>query len=393
MVEKNLKDTSCCLPWNHLATHPSGYVTLCCQARMDDGSGFAWNEKNQFLSLDNVKINGVLNSQSFNRVREEMLNGQEPNACKRCYEAERAGEWNKREYENARFNWDSTGKTVNVNSNSLEFLELRIGNVCNLACVTCNSVSSSRWRADELAIADKLSWYKEIIPVTATRSHWFEDEQFYADLAKNSTNVKTIYINGGEPFLIQAHKRLLNDLIGLGVAKEITLEYSTNVTIKPVEYLELWKQFKQVNIMLSIDDVGKRNDWIRWPSNWSQIQENIYWYQDNKLDNMNLIACQTISSLNIGFVDEFLDYCKKVNLAHTANFVFDPAWFSARTIKPAIKQQLKDRLSPYKLHQLESWLQLEYNEQLEKDQLDYIKQLCIARDQDFNIVKKLFELR
>lgn len=391
MVEKPLKDTSCCLPWNHLATHPSGHVTLCCQAKMSDGSGFAWNEKNRFLSLDNVKINDVLNSQNFIRVREEMLAGKEPEACKRCYEAERAGEWNKREYENTRFEWSSAGKTSTVKTDDLEFLELRIGNVCNLACVTCNSVSSSRWRADELAIAEQLPWYKKLIPVSATRSHWFEDEQFYADLAKNSTNVKTIYINGGEPFLIHAHKRLLVDLINSGVAKNIVIEYSTNVTVKPVEYLELWKHFKQVNIMLSIDDLGERNDWLRWPSNWKQVQENIFWYQDNKLDNMNLIVCQTISAINIHFVSEFIDYCKKLNLNHTANFVFDPIWLSARTIKPNVKAQISKQLSSYKLHQLESWLQLGYSEQSEVQQFEYIQQLCKTRSQDFNKIKDLFE--
>ena len=41
-----------------------------------------------------------MNGDSYNQVRLEMLNGDEPEACKRCYREEESGVWSKRAKEN-----------------------------------------------------------------------------------------------------------------------------------------------------------------------------------------------------------------------------------------------------------------------------------------------------
>jgi hypothetical protein len=200
---------------------------------MANGIGFSKDKSNKLLNMDTTSVPDILNSHSFNLVREEMLLGKEPKACSRCYQAERNGEWNKRQHENLKFNWKSPNR-INVVTDDLEFLELRLGNVCNLACATCNSFSSSKWKQDEIKLSKKLPWFTAY---DSAQASWFESVEFYAKLAEQSKNVKVIYINGGEPFLIKAHKRLLDDLIVQGVAGEIELEYSTNVTILPEEFL------------------------------------------------------------------------------------------------------------------------------------------------------------
>jgi MoaA/NifB/PqqE/SkfB family radical SAM enzyme len=387
MVDKNL-DKTCCLPWNHLATHPNGFVTLCCQARMEDGSGFAQNQPGKFMNMDNHDLLEILNSQSFRGTREKMYKGIEPHPCTRCYEAERRGEWNKREYENKRFNWQPRTNVI-VGPGDLEFIELRLGNVCNLACVTCNSISSSKWRGDELAIANELPWFKEYLP-PEVKSRWFEDEQWYARLAELSANVKRIYINGGEPFLVKAHKRLLADLVAMGVAENIELEYSTNTTILPTDFLDTWKHFKRVTIMLSVDDLGERNEWIRWPSKWTTTNDHLHWYRDNQRDNMFAMVCQTINSLNVFHVADFVDYCHQLNLHHTANFVFEPSWFSAATLTDSEKEQLLTELKPLKLQQLEVWLSTKYNSETKNKQQEFIGSLNKIRNISSNDFARIF---
>ena len=39
-----MSDTFCPLPWNHLATHPHGVCTLCCESEQTDGMSQAFND-------------------------------------------------------------------------------------------------------------------------------------------------------------------------------------------------------------------------------------------------------------------------------------------------------------------------------------------------------------
>ena len=62
MVGIVVKDTTCCLPWNHLATHPNGNVTLCCQTEMANGIGFSKDKSNNLLNMDTTSVPDILNS-------------------------------------------------------------------------------------------------------------------------------------------------------------------------------------------------------------------------------------------------------------------------------------------------------------------------------------------
>jgi len=385
-----IKDVTCCLPWNHLATHPNGNVSLCCQAKLDDGSGFAKSDCN-FLNLEKHKVIDILNAESFVKTRKKMLNGEIPGTCKRCFDAERNGEWSKRVFENKRFNWKPNNLKETLTDGNLEFLELRLGNVCNLACATCNSISSSKWVKDEIKLSNKLSWYKDITHIEEKRYTWFEDELFYEKLAETNPNLKMIYINGGEPFLIKAHKRLLEKLVQRGKSKYICLEYSTNVTVLPDDYLDLWSQFKSINLMLSIDDVKDRNNWLRWPSQWNTVEENVQWYIKNKLDNTQLIICQTISALNILYIDQLIDYCKNLGLTHTANFVYSPEIFSAKSLSDKTKHTISNRYKNLNLSQLQSWLDLPYDKSLNQKLIEFVKVLDSLRQIDSKIFSHIYE--
>jgi hypothetical protein len=80
----------CVLPWIHLATHPNGTVTLCCQVDTINGLGFAKNDK--ILDLNqNQNIPDFLNSSEFKKTRLQMLNGERPSACHKCFEHEDSG--------------------------------------------------------------------------------------------------------------------------------------------------------------------------------------------------------------------------------------------------------------------------------------------------------------
>ena len=97
----------CPLPWNHLATHPDGQVSLCCEAETLNGvsnAHFTVSQTRVFNTLLSTKydFNKITNSESFNDVRLKMLNGEYPDQCKKCWDSEAAGNSSKRTVESKR---------------------------------------------------------------------------------------------------------------------------------------------------------------------------------------------------------------------------------------------------------------------------------------------------
>ena len=97
-----MSKTYCPLPWQHLATHPHGGVTLCCISDHTGGLNRARNKDN-FLSLNDSSIEEHLNSDYYKEVRLQMLNNEKPKACLRCFEEEEKGLKSKRNHETTVF--------------------------------------------------------------------------------------------------------------------------------------------------------------------------------------------------------------------------------------------------------------------------------------------------
>ena len=65
--------------------------------------------------------------------------------------------------------------------------------------------------------------------------------------------------------MIERHFDILEKCVEFGIAKDITLAYNTNGSIFPQDKIELWEQFKKVEIFVSIDDISERFEYIRFP--------------------------------------------------------------------------------------------------------------------------------
>jgi MoaA/NifB/PqqE/SkfB family radical SAM enzyme len=391
-VEKHMTqntDKTCCLPWNHLATHPNGYVGLCCQSDNTDGMSYA-KTASHVLNLGDSSVIQIINSDYYKQTRLEMLNGIEPQACTRCYESERNGGWSKRIYENENFAWQGQEHAKSITKDdgeivvaeNLEFIELRLGNVCNLKCISCNSVSSSKWASDEAELSKRISWLTPL--EDSKQTPWFSSTEFYRVLAEFGPKLKSIYINGGEPLLVKEHKILLRNLVASGFSKNINLQYSTNLTITDAEILTLWSNFKKVHLMLSIDDLRERNDIIRFPSKWEQIDTNLNWYIANaSMENISLTICQTISAMNAEYVLEFNRWCNTKNIHHTLNFVHYPVHLSAQAITPEYRKKILEKnadLHEGMMNQLLAWFEACKYDEVQKDRfVEYCNELDNVR--------------
>src|SRR3989338_5035830 len=145
------KSTFCVLPWIHLATHPGGNVTLCCEANAREGYArdFAADGSPLPRNLNHHSIQAIYNSDYFRSVRLEMLAGKAPQACGNCFFKEAQGAESKREFENRKYAFreaDARRATAPDGSVRPNFrcVELRLGTLCNVKCRSCGAYSSSK---------------------------------------------------------------------------------------------------------------------------------------------------------------------------------------------------------------------------------------------------------
>jgi organic radical activating enzyme len=325
-----------------------------------DGKNCArnWTEKSvQYLNLNNDSVESIMNSQYFSTVRLQLLSGVKPEACLRCYAEEEKGVRSKRVEENERLGFtEDMARTITNADGSIpvnfKFVELRLGNLCNVKCRTCNPTSSTSWSSEYQKLQSEIKFVTHYDK--SINSNWTESDEFWDDLLEHSADLQLLYVNGGEPTLVEKHWRYLEKLIDRGLNKQITLWYNINMTNLPDKLIELWKQFKEVQVTCSIDDLGERNEYIRTGTKWETVEKNLDKLQS--LPWIKLGVCQTIGWMNVYYLPEFHKYMKKRGIHVHLNFVYDPKFLSVQTLPADLASKVLCRckdLEPWKLNALQ----------------------------------------
>ncbi len=342
-----MSETFCPLLFQHLATHPHGGVTHCCVADHRNSLSSS-RDGDRFYNLNRDTVFDTMNSESYRKARLEVLDGKKPKACMRCYSEEAKGMASKRleEIKNypeytvgvARDATESDGTMKDV---QLEFVELRLGNVCNVACRTCNPASSSKWRNDYDKLQKKTTFTLTTYD-TMEGFRWPEREGFWDDLLQHCDNVKTFYINGGEPTLIKEHFRFLERLVELGKT-DIKLWYNINMTNMNDKVIDLWRKFDHVKVSCSIDDLGDRNHYIRYPTKWNDVEKN---FLRLKKEGFEIDVTQTVSWMNYSTLGDFYNFFHRehgVWVHH--NYVYDPDILSPAVLPKAMRDAIHNKFS------------------------------------------------
>jgi sulfatase maturation enzyme AslB (radical SAM superfamily) len=82
------------------------------------------------------------------------------------------------------------------------------------------------------------------------------------------------------------------------------------MTVLPEKVLRLWKSFKQVKILASIDAVGDLNYYIRYPTKWDDVEKNLR-FIDEHHEEYNITECMlstTVQALNVLQLPKLYDY-------------------------------------------------------------------------------------
>lgn len=274
----------CYAPWTNVDISPQGNISPCCKFQ---------DPAPKYTSLDEY-----INSDFLSKIKQEFESGSWPTGCERCRVEEYNQIESKRQLDYVR--WQTEYNKYDISSNQFITASIAFGNTCNLKCITCSPYSSSRWQSEYQHI-----YHKDIQPVK------FYKKEFVQEFVKQAPGIVHLDIPGGEPFLsgVPEQKALLLHYIQSGQAADITIHYTTNATVMPdSEWWELWRHFAQVEIQLSIDSVGDKFEYIRYPGNWNQVERNVAEYV-SKQSQVAISVSHTVSAYNIYYLDEFFSWC------------------------------------------------------------------------------------
>ena len=284
-------DKFCVLPWISLETSPIGTVRPCCLAENEIKDELG--NKYKLIATD---LKTVQNSDYMKNLRQQFLDEKKPQTCRKCWNEERSGRTSKRMHTLDRLKHIVTDVDWDTDSKPLQFLDLKLGNICNLKCRICGSWSSSKFAAEELKFDRDNEFHKQMMKDGAWPR---ENSDFWTGLNNIIDNIKYIEFTGGEPFMIREHFDLLQTIVNKGIAGQVEIHYNTNGTQFPENAEELWSNFKTVEIAFSIDDIGPRFEYQRTNAKWDNVNENINRFREMRARLPNVIQLQVCSTVNV----------------------------------------------------------------------------------------------
>lgn len=335
-----LNDTrypTCLAPWNALTIKWGGNVL----------PDIIYNGK--FGNITKQTLPEILNSPEAVALRESHANRVVPEACLACTKKEESGRSRRMYF------WDKLDEDVKkgaiqntaTSKPDIRYLDFTISNKCNLACIHCNPFVSTGWTKDGKKLNREAPDYWKQAQIGY---HGVEDMSFLDNLFADPDyfrNLQWVALRGGEPLYDESCKAILRWFIDNDLAKNIMLDISTNATVFDEDFQEIFKHFKHIELLISVEAVGELYSVIRGgPYTFEQLEENIekfYTY-----DNIEIVFAVTVMATNIFQLDQVWNWFKEKH-EHRAsismsNVVVNPSYLNIANLPMELKYTTYDKL-------------------------------------------------
>lgn len=360
----------CSYPWEHIYVHTSGHVRLCCTSDQnvtkDDGY-FLYNLKND-------KLTDTWNSRYMKEIRLAMIRGEKPKTCYKCWQALDQGLTALRRDNNKEHHISNTNSDGSIDYASRD-VQLHFGNVCNLNCKMCSQMYSHSIGKELIKMGDAdpdfLKWVKKESGVLNNWTgelnvvyDWFKNDKIKKSIFEHvSENVNEFNVIGGEPTVINEFFELLEYCHSRGTLGNKTIGICTNVTNVNPRLTDWLPALKNFIIFPSVDGVGDRQEYIRYPSRWSKIVENLnFYHRIIKESNKGFINFQpAIQVLNIDMLDSMIDFFLSYEKAGISfvSYVQYPLICNYHFLPQDYKEVVAEKLSNAKNKYLQNYIQKE----------------------------------
>ena len=349
------KKSFCSSPWFHMRITNSGTYEYCrwmnksAPTRVNFAHGIQTESPKAYFQ------------QTMSPIRKALLDGVEVPGCRNCLIMEQHGKVSGRQRQLLKvgvmtehfepsmasspllsdfdYSVDNNGHTPRTVTD----WQIDLGNYCNGACIFCNPESSSKLATEfkQLGLIDR-------VPPPA----WCDDpvllQQFVEDL-KSSDNLQYLHFLGGETVITPGFKKILSALVEADLARNITIGFTTNLTVWSDSVVALLRAFKQVNLGMSVETLTRVNDYVRYPGKlektcqlldrWRILGEECNWLMQLRITP----TCLTVHDLSTVYEYAWQHYIA----VESCNFLEDPTFLRIGVLPLPQRQAAHDRLAEW----------------------------------------------
>jgi organic radical activating enzyme len=340
----------CGYPWNalFLMKEDSNYIVKSCCEQQDLG-----------YRVKTVKE--ILTHEYIESTRESFKKNQWPKGCESCQKLEEKNLESQRQRSFKIF--QMTTDKINP-----QHFDIRLDNYCNLKCIICNPINSSRWEEDrDVYILHNGELNKKRTSI---------DDEEIENLIKNA---KSIIALGGEPLVSKKTLALLDKV-------EDPSDCVLFITTNAVSWNEradkiMSKPWKSVIMILSIDAIGQEFEIQRFPAKWQDAEK----FTDFCIDRNWIIAINTtVSALNWQSITSLTEWAKTVTPYHQLNILSHPEQLHINALKPEAIDQIN---TGYVSKTMEAWKEdYSYDPALNQKLKDYLNSLDQRRGTNSKLI-------
>lgn len=339
----------CSSPWLHMRINNAGNYEYCRWATKDHRQ-----REPSIADIDPIEWF----QQNMSAVREAMLNGGTVPGCAQCHGMEQHGKVSGRQRQLLKIGvrtenfapslrsstWIPVFESSQANQGRTDQYpqdwQIDLGNYCNSACLFCSPFNSTK-----LAVEHHRLGMIEQMPARA----WCDDpvllEKFISAL-KRSPRLTYLHFIGGETLITPAFKQILVALKSAGLNQQVTLGFTTNLTVWRDDVVDLLTQFYQVNLGMSVECLHPVNDYVRYGgdidttqrimSQWLAVAQQHNWFVQLRI---------TPTILTVQHLDTIYDYARTHDLAvESCNFIDRPEFMRPTVLPREYRLQFAQRL-------------------------------------------------
>lgn len=321
----------CIRPFNSIFLNTHGDIRTCCKI-----------ESKSSYNIKNHSFKDFWQSDDRKKLAQSFLESKQPAECQQCWHDEERGFKSERQFANTEYGIignKSPAKYLSIlKKNDLDHPEdylLNITNLCNLKCYMCSGKLSSKLLVENNDLKIE-SLNQNDYDISNNRL-----DDMIEQIIKNKVRVLTL--QGGEPLINPKIINLLEKLSTKPTAQKIKIWITTNGTTYSKKICDILMKFLEVKIIFSIDGVGRLNDYLRFPSDFNDIESNVTQYKKN-LNNATYMITFTIQNINLLGVKDIVDFAYKNSIHLKLGILDNPKYLHLDVLPIKTKKKALEQL-------------------------------------------------
>jgi organic radical activating enzyme len=301
-------ESMCLIPFNSLETWSDLKVAPCC--KYDGAMG----------DLTQNSIVEIINNDTFQSLRNQFKQGIKPKECNTCWKAEALGSTSHRQHFLNKY--QDVGELYHIDDPKVRYFNTFLGKLCNFKCRICSDNSSTAIASENIQFSTDPEHKKSLL-LKIQNNGVLNFEKYIERLAPGLPYLEDLHILGGEPLLAKNFIPLLDYLIEKEYNKKLRININTNASIWNDDLILKLKQFKGVEILLSIDDIKERFA-IQRGGEWSVTDSIVRKWNTLNLPMFKIKIAPTVNIQNILYLDQLVKYCQDLNIGIAWQYLEEP---------------------------------------------------------------------